>query len=1233
MSPLLEQLIQDKSLAYTNGPSSELPRGTLPRDPNELLDKRILLRRSGALGDVLFVASVASTIRSQQKGCVIDLACPEWIMPLVRRISDINRVVSSGESRKEAIWSKYDFLVDFGGALERDERAKYVDYYKLHLEHAGADRWPLVFPQFSYPKGSKNYLAIHVGGSNAKKKWPLAHWEELLDGLDRRYISYVLLGDGGDDHPRCANSSSDLIGSTDLEDACKIVYGSALFVGTDSGLLHFAGMVGIPTFSLWGAFDPMLTLPNYRETSHVRSRVDCAPCLVLSAETCPYKFRCMAMITPENVLTKLSNHSRLYHAANKSNRVIQVPPPSPSRSSSTVDEKRFFAGRSVEHFPSVDTDVSVLVPNKGTAKFLPKLFSSLEDNTGDVRYEVVLCTDGDTPYLKSGGKEIVLSHSIGFAGANNRAYSVASDSSEFICLLNADIEVEPNWLLPLVEYMRNNPDAGIVGSKQLKFNGVIESLGSRWDWKSVHFPHIGYGKTSHPEQNTVCEREMITFSAVLIRRKLWEDVGGIDEAYAVGYWEDSVTADMPVVVRRGFDTLPEIVAIADLYSGTEDGRQAITDYDVWTRTGWQKLSYVYKHKVRKRILRLKTRTGLISVTGDHSVFQNGTPVCASTIGAGDTLDLVPVTSFPFEHVACGELKTRELGWCLGLFAAEGSVSYWEGLVKNRDSVYMVSRYNASLTMYDEKSIRKYADIMGWHVYEYTDARGVRYWRAGAVKTSDTWQIGLKELRDMFYTKEGLKRVPAFVLSGDPKLLEGFFEGFVLGDGHVEIRGRSTRIHMTTDSMPLALGLQVVLSGLGMKYSVNTRADKRAVNIRVRGLTTHRKSVDRGSDDCITGVDDVTSLYADADGMVDVYDVTTQSGDFVAGLGGVIAHNTDFCMKARQLGWKIYCVPQSVVKHHVGGSKSFVRGGRAHTKKIFVDRWVNTGLVDKYRHQMGVRHQDSPVVACYIVLNEEEYIQASLESIYDFVDRIVIVEGGNDFAVKAGWCDSSKRSTDYTVERIQEFPDPQGKIKLIQGSWATKVDQRNAYADLLEPGEWMLLMDGDEVFLESGLWRLSALMHSYDIIMPGFYLFWNNFHTLGTSVWNDFLQSKAVRWHKGFRYLNHNCPSDTSGKLIVRRDAYRKWRSSNERLYCHYSWVKPLEKLRVKAEYYRHQGGHPAVVKDYMNKVFLAWRQDPAGVEKMYGTHPYGAGETMEFPLRHPKSISRRMDAGEFDWDS
>ena len=337
-------------------------------------------------------------------------------------------------------------------------------------------------------------------------------------------------------------------------------------------------------------------------------------------------------------------------------------------------------------------------------------------------------------------------------------------------------------------------------------------------------------------------------------------------------------------------------------------------------------------------------------------------------------------------------------------------------------------------------------------------------------------------------------------------------------------------------------------------------------------------------------------------------------------------DSDLCMRLRQAAYRILYCPDSVITHHKNHSGAGRHRFYPQNMDRFHRRWVRTGLVDKFARRRGRKVHDGDVVACYIILNEEEYIQASLESIYPLADRIVIVEGGNDYAVAAGLCNPDKRSADSTVERIKAFPDPDGKIELIQGAWKDKADQRNAYAERLRTGDWMVLMDGDEVFYEAGLWRLSALMHKHEIIQPGFHLFWNDLETLGTDVWERYPQVKVVRWREGYHYRDHNCPSDGQGRLIT---AARRPRLVNEPLYAHYAWVKPLAKIRKKAAYYELQpGARERMRRNYVEDVFLAWRRRPLETVSRFGTHPFGGGGAAPFLGEHPAPIRRRLDAGE-----
>ena len=348
-------------------------------------------------------------------------------------------------------------------------------------------------------------------------------------------------------------------------------------------------------------------------------------------------------------------------------------------------------------------------------------------------------------------------------------------------------------------------------------------------------------------------------------------------------------------------------------------------------------------------------------------------------------------------------------------------------------------------------------------------------------------------------------------------------------------------------------------------------------------------------------------------------------------------DSDLCMRARKAGWRVTYTPDSGVVHVGRHSRAGSGGHYAANRELFERRWVRTGLVDRFARERGLRVHadrtgDGRVVVCMIACSEEEFVAAAIESVYALADSIVIVEGGTRFAVAAGLCDEAGRSTDDTVFEIESVEDPERKIEVVRSPgrpWRDKSEMRDKYARRLRAGDWMLLLDADEVFTEAGLWRMSALMHDHDVIMPAFRLFWNGMRTLGTGRWDDYRQVKAVRWREGFTYArDHNTPTDSRGVAVTAIPGARVARPAADpggRLYFHYSWAgKTDEKLRMKCAYYVGQNGARVFPSDYLDRVFIPWRERPAEVEREFGTHPYGGGGSAVFDGEHPAPVRERL---------
>ena len=80
------------------------------------------------------------------------------------------------------------------------------------------------------------------------------------------------------------------------------------------------------------------------------------------------------------------------------------------------------------------------------------------------------------------------------------------------------------------------------------------------------------------------------------------------------------------------------------------------------------------------------------------------------------------------------------------------------------------------------------------------------------------------------------------------------------------------------------------------------------------------------------------------------------------------------------------------------------------------------------------------------------------------------------------------------------------------------------------------------------------------------------------------------------------------------------------MFYHYSWVRPIEKIKQKREYYKHQSRNKN--DSYLDEVFIKWRTDPKSV---VATHPMGGGGAAPFEGIHPESIQKLIDQGKFDF--
>lgn len=104
---------------------------------------------------------------------------------------------------------------------------------------------------------------------------------------------------------------------------------------------------------------------------------------------------------------------------------------------------------------------------------------------------------------------------------------------------------------------------------------------------------------------------------------------------------DSVTGDTPILIRQ--NNTKQFITIESLNNGlwiTENGKEYAKpkNIQVWSDKGFTKIKHVMRHKTKKRLYRIITDTGIVTVTEDHSLIDpNGVIIKPKNVKTGDTL--------------------------------------------------------------------------------------------------------------------------------------------------------------------------------------------------------------------------------------------------------------------------------------------------------------------------------------------------------------------------------------------------------------------------------------------------------------------------------------------------------------------------------------------------------------------------------------------------------------------
>lgn len=140
------------------------------------------------------------------------------------------------------------------------------------------------------------------------KRWPLENFAGVARRLSSRWpeIEWRFFG-----APREAGMGEELstmlqgvkhrnlVGKTDLSQLIAHLKQCRLLLTNDTGTMHLAAALGVPTVSIFGSTEPVLTGPLGAHHLIVRHHVPCSPCF---RRECPFgHYECMTGVTVERV--------------------------------------------------------------------------------------------------------------------------------------------------------------------------------------------------------------------------------------------------------------------------------------------------------------------------------------------------------------------------------------------------------------------------------------------------------------------------------------------------------------------------------------------------------------------------------------------------------------------------------------------------------------------------------------------------------------------------------------------------------------------------------------------------------------------------------------------------------------------------------------------------------------------------------------------------------------------
>jgi len=262
----------------------------------DLTASKLLIWRSGGIGDLLFIQPHLRYLKNKYPDCHISFATSERFLPLVRSWDCVDESFSFPMSIED--FNSANYHLTFEGAIERTEEAENVNCYEVFGRWMGIDTPisdmvpvlnvdPDIESRVQDILESNNIdldklICVQVRTSAPIRTPPSEFWQQLLGQLlDKGY--YLAFTDSPENHYAMnvflKMAFKGVVRRSKIVNFCEhsinITYSAALaklsklVIAPDSSLIHIAAAVGTPAFGIYGPFPGSIRMSTYQNSKWI----------------------------------------------------------------------------------------------------------------------------------------------------------------------------------------------------------------------------------------------------------------------------------------------------------------------------------------------------------------------------------------------------------------------------------------------------------------------------------------------------------------------------------------------------------------------------------------------------------------------------------------------------------------------------------------------------------------------------------------------------------------------------------------------------------------------------------------------------------------------------------------------------------------------------------------------------------------------------------------------------